>query len=55
MVYDKDLKKYRKVKYKDIVILMRSPSGNAKILEEILSSCDIPVFAENLGGYFENF
>lgn len=55
MVYDKDLKKYRKVKYKDIVILMRSPSGNAKILEEILSSCDIPVFVENSGGYFETF
>lgn len=52
-ILDKD--EYRNVEYKDIVILMRSPSTNAKILEEILFKYNIPSFIETKGGYFESY
>lgn len=54
-VYDKNLDDYRKVEYKDIVILMRSPSINTKILEEVFLEYNIPIYAESTGGYFETF
>ena len=54
-VYDKNLDDYRKVDYKDIVILMRSPSSNTKILEEVFLEYNIPIYAESTGGYFETF
>ena len=54
-VYDKNLDDYRKVDYKDIVILMRSPSSNTKILEEVFLEYDIPICAESTGGYFDTF
>ena len=54
-VYDKNLDDYRKVDYKDIVILMRSPSSNTKILEEVFLGYDIPIYAESMGGYFDTF
>ncbi|WP_455100321.1 helicase-exonuclease AddAB subunit AddA [Parvimonas micra] len=54
-VYDKNLDDYRKVDYKDIVILMRSPSTNTKILEEVFLEYNIPIYAESTGGYFETF
>lgn len=54
-VYDKNLDDYRKVDYKDIVILMRSPSSNTKILEEVFLEYDIPIYAESMGGYFDTF
>ena len=54
-VYDKNLDDYRKVEYKDIVILMRSPSSNTKILEEVFLEYDIPIYAESMGGYFDTF
>lgn len=54
-VYDKNLDDYRKVDYKDIVILMRSPSSNTKILEEVFLEYDIPIYAESTGGYFDTF
>ena len=54
-VYDKNLDDYRKVEYKDIVILMRSPSTNTKILEEVFLEYNIPIYAESTGGYFETF
>lgn len=55
MVYDKTLDDYRKIKYKDIVILMRSPSVKAKILEEVFLEYNIPLYSENKGGYFDTF
>lgn len=54
-VYDKNFDDYRKVEYKDIVILMRSPSSNTKILEEVFLEYDIPIYAESMGGYFDTF
>ena len=54
-VYDKNLDDYRKVDYKDIVILMRSPSSNTKILEEVFLEYNIPIYAESTGGYFDTF
>lgn len=54
-VYDKNLDDYRKVEYKDIVILMRSPSSNTKILEEVFLEYNIPIYAESTGGYFDTF
>ena len=40
---------------KDIVILMRSPSSNTKILEEVFLEYNIPIYAESTGGYFDTF
>ncbi|WP_455931805.1 helicase-exonuclease AddAB subunit AddA [Parvimonas micra] len=54
-VYDKKLDDYRKVDYKDIVILMRSPSSNTKILEEVFLEYNIPIYAESTGGYCDTF
>ncbi|MBF1307509.1 helicase-exonuclease AddAB subunit AddA [Parvimonas micra] len=54
-VYDKNLDDYRKVEYKDIAILMRSPSSNTKILEEVFLEYNIPIYAESTGGYFDTF
>lgn len=54
-VYDKNFDDYRKVEYKDIVILMRSPSSNTKILEEVFLEYNIPIYAESTGGYFDTF
>lgn len=54
-VYDKNLDDYRKVEYKDIVILMRSPSSSTKILEEVFLEYNIPIYAESTGGYFDTF
>ena len=42
----------RPVKYKDIVILMRSPSVDAEIFSQVLTSFGIPTFSDVGGGYF---
>lgn len=52
MVYDKDLKSYRAVQYRDIVILMRSVNKKALNLEEILAYYNIPVYSNSGDGYF---
>ena len=54
-VFDKELGAYRDVTYKDIVILMRSPSMNGKILEEVFADYEIPIYSESSGGYYETF
>ena len=46
-VFDKELGAYRDVTYKDIVILMRSPSMNGKILEEVFADYEIPIYSES--------
>lgn len=43
---------YRPVKFRDIVILMRSPSADAEVFTEVLQSYGIPVFSDVGGGYF---
>lgn len=52
-VYDKNIKGYRSIDYKDIVILMRSVSSPAPIFMEELSSFGIPVYGDTGSGYFE--
>lgn len=52
-VYDKELKSYRKVEYRDIVILMRSTASTAPVFMEELSNRGIPVYADTGSGYFE--
>ncbi|WP_176760116.1 helicase-exonuclease AddAB subunit AddA [Clostridium cochlearium] len=53
MVQDKATKEYRKVQYRDIVILMRATSAMANIFTEELNNVGIPVFADTSSGYFE--
>lgn len=53
-IYDKDLKKYRPVEFKDIVILLRSTKTTAEIFAETLMTNGISAFASNSSGYFES-
>lgn len=53
MVWDKKAKKYRKVTYKDIVILLRSTSNKAPIFEKELAELSIPVFSDSSVSYLE--
>lgn len=50
-IYDKKTG-YRPVQYRDMVILMRSPSVDAQVFTEVLQSYGIPVFSDVGGGYF---
>ena len=52
-VWDKNTKEYRNVKYKDIVILMRSVQKSSPIFIEELGHMNVPVFADTGTGYFE--
>lgn len=52
-VYDKNIKGYRPVTYKDIVILMRATANWAPTFIEELTNASIPVFADIATGYFE--
>lgn len=51
-VFDKKIGGMRKMKYRDIAILMRSPSVDAPIFVDTLSRYGIPVFSDADGGYF---
>ncbi|HZK34974.1 MAG TPA: helicase-exonuclease AddAB subunit AddA [Bacillota bacterium] len=54
-IFDKNLGDkggFRKIEYRDIVILMRSTVGRAPVFQEILSQDGIPVFADINTGYF---
>ena len=53
MVFDKDLNKYRKVRYKDIVILLRATKNWADTIVEELSFGGIPAYADAGTGYFQ--
>ncbi len=52
-VYDRGLGDYRPVKYKDIVILMRTTANWAPVFMEELSGEGIPVYADAGTGYFQ--
>ncbi len=43
------------LKYKDIVILLRSPSGWSDVLKNVLEEYRIPVYVESKTGYFESY
>ena len=51
-VYDKDIKGYRQLCWRDIVILMRSVQGKAQTVLDILRNSGIPCYAEMDTGYF---
>ena len=53
VVYDKEEKRYRQAKYKDIVILLRATSNWASVLTEEFTNMDIPVYADTGTGYFD--
>ncbi|SMB96504.1 DNA helicase/exodeoxyribonuclease V, subunit A, partial [Desulfonispora thiosulfatigenes DSM 11270] len=52
-IFDKNIGEYRNLTYRDIVILFRSPRGNAEFFLEEFRSLDIPVYAELGSGYFD--
>jgi ATP-dependent helicase/nuclease subunit A len=52
-VYDKKDKVYRKLEYKDIVILMRATKNWSDVFVEELSNMGIPVFADTGSGFFK--
>lgn len=53
MAFDKNLNRYRKITYKDIVILLRSTKNWADTIVEELSFGGIPVYADINTGYFQ--
>ena len=52
LIFDKELKAQRPIKYNDIVILSRKTSGVSTVFAEMLASFGIPVYSEETGGYF---
>ena len=53
-VYDKNLGCYRRVRYKDIVILMRSLKSKISDMEEIFADCNLPLYSDIGDGYFDS-
>ncbi|GAW91170.1 helicase-exonuclease AddAB subunit AddA [Calderihabitans maritimus] len=53
-VWDKAEKKYRPLKYRDIVILLRSTRHRANVFLEALSQWGIPAYADLGTGYFSS-
>lgn len=53
-IYDKKKKEYRKIKYKDIVILLRATSTVAPIYEKALIENGIPVFSDAGAEYLDS-
>lgn len=51
-VYDKGIKGYRSLAWRDIVILLRSVKGKANIMLDVLRKAGIPAYAELDAGYF---
>lgn len=51
-VYDRELGGYRRVQYRDIVILLRSVTGWAESFLAVLSDMGIPAYTGTRSGYF---
>ena len=54
-VWDKKEKKYRKVTYKDIVVLLRATSIPAPIYEQEIAGLDIPVYSDASAKYLDSY
>lgn len=52
-VWDDTDREYRRVRYKDIVILLRSFTGRSDVYSKVLEEEGIPVFAQSNTGYFD--
>lgn len=55
MVYDRARGTYRRVQYRDIVILTRSIKGWAESLSSVLAEEGIPAYSVSREGYFETY
>ncbi|GFP78289.1 helicase-exonuclease AddAB subunit AddA [Clostridium fungisolvens] len=53
MVWDRSLDKYRRLKYKDIVILLRATKNWSEVFVDELGQSGIPVYADTGTGYFD--
>lgn len=53
-IYDSKEDRVRKLRYRDIVILMRNLKGKGTVFGQILEKAGIPVFIGDDSGYFEN-
>ena len=53
VIWDKGLKKYRRLRYKDIVILLRATKNWSEGIIEELGIANIPAYADTGTGYFE--
>jgi len=54
LVFDKKKEDYRKAKYSDIVVLLRSGKEKGETFNRILTTAQIPVYCEMGDSYFEN-
>lgn len=52
---DKDRKTYRKIRYGDIVVLMRNARENAEIFVNTFAELHVPALAESVSGYFNAY
>ena len=52
VIFDKEQKKYRSLKYSDIAILLRSTGGIGESINDELLKEGIPVYMESKAGYF---
>ena len=53
-IYDKKIKNYRKIKPKDICVLLRATSVLAPIYEKEISELNLPVFSDSSDTYLES-
>ena len=51
-IWDKNLRAYRQIEFRDIVILFRSMDGIAAKIVEVLRANNIPAYAADKNGYF---
>ncbi len=54
LVYDKKTEGYRRAKYSDIVILLRSMGEKAEVFSSVLGIAQIPSYCELKGGYYNS-
>lgn len=52
-IYDRELKEYRKVEFRDIVILLRTTKNWSEVFSEELLMKGIPAFADTGSGFFK--
>ena len=55
VVLDKETREYRRVQYRDIVILTRSIRGWAEVFASVLGEEGIPAYSVSREGYFETY
>lgn len=55
IVLDKETQEYRRVRYRDIVILTRSIRGWAEVFSSVLAEEGIPAYSVSREGYFETY